>query len=394
MKGEWVGAERIEEVRAAARGWKRAGAINEGTFEEILRRYPESRTSPAPLWRVLFFVLSSFVLLAVFGAFLLSASPNASSAWVLCAVFGMAFLAIAEVQARSPAMALRGGVEAASFWGLALLVVGLFLLLEETLHFSEPSGPNLVLLGAAVLFASAAWRWGNAAFAGFSAAAVFILLARAPHGRLLWIAGGVALSALADRTTDRVSWAPSHRTCAAGLVVCGIVAVYAAVNYWSLDNGTIEDLAGRGRARTGVWPGDGAVVLSILATALVPAAVFLLGVVRRRKLLLDTGLLLAALSAVTLRAYVHSLDLRTVLAGAGALLLGAALGVNRWLRRGPGGERRGFTADPLYGDEAGFRAAELAPILAAHAPEARPAEEPGFKGGGGGFGGGGAGTSY
>ena len=151
MKGEWAGAERTEEVRAAARGWKRAGAVGEGTLEEIFRRYPEPRTLPAPLWRLLFFVLSSFVLLAVFGAFALSVRPNASSAWVLCAVFGMAFIAIAELQARSPAMALRGGVEAASFWGVVLLIGGLFLLLEENLHLHEPEGPNLVLVGAALL---------------------------------------------------------------------------------------------------------------------------------------------------------------------------------------------------------------------------------------------------
>jgi hypothetical protein len=394
MKPEWVAAERVEEVRSAARGWKRAGAIGEGTFDEISRRYPEPRTLPAPLWRVLTFVLSSFVLLAVFGAFALTVRPNSSGAWVLCAVFGAGFVALADLQARSTGMALRGGVEAASFWGIVLLVGSLFLLLEETLHLHEPEGPNLVLAGAAVLFALGAWRWGNAAFAGFSAAALFILLARAPQGRLLWIAGGVALSALADRFTDRASWAPSHRRCADGLVVCGIAAVYAAVNFWSVDHRTIEEIAGRSRRLEGAGPGDAAVVLSILATALVPVAVFLRGARARRRLLLDTGLILAALSVVTLRAYVHELDLRAVLAGSGALLLGAALAVNRWLRRGPDGERGGFTSEPLFSDETAFRAVELAPILAAHAPAAKPPEEPGFAGGGGGFGGGGAGSSY
>ena len=394
MKGAWAAAERVEEVRAAARGWKRAGAIGEGTFEEISRRYPEPRTLPAPLWRVLVFVVGSLVLLALSAFIALTARPSGSSAWILCTVLGIGFVVAADLQARSPAMALRGGVEAASFWGIVLLIGALVLLFEENLHLSEPEGPNLVLLGAALLLALGAWRWGNAAFAGFSAGAVFVLLARAPQGRLLWIAGGVALSALADRYTDRVSWAPSHRTCASGLVLCGIAAVYAAVNFWSLDNGMIEDLAGRGRARAGARPGDAAVVLSILATALVPAAVFLRGVVKRRRLLLDAGLVLAGLSLVTLRAYIHSLDLRVVLAGAGALLLGAALAVNRWLRRGPDGERRGFTADPLFSDETGFRAVELVPVLAAHAPAAKPPDEPGFTGGGGGFGGGGAGSSY
>lgn len=394
MKGEWVEAERVEEVRAAARGWKRAGAVSEGTFEEIFRRYPEPRSLPGVLWRVLFFVLSSFVLLAVFGAFLLSSNPSASGAWVLCAVFGTAFMAVADLQARSPAMALRGGVEASSFWGLVLLVAGLFLLLEESLHVGEPAGPNLVLLGAAALFALGAWRWGNAAFAAFAAGALFVLLARAPHGRLLWIAGGVALSVLAERFTDRPSWAPSHRACAWVAALCGTAAVYAATNLWSLDHRSIEELGGAARGLARSAPGGGVRVAAIFAMALVPLAVLVRGAVRRRTLLLDAGLVLAALSLVTLRAYVHVADLSVVLTAAGALLAAGALAVNRWLRNGSEGERGGFTAAPLFSDEAGLRAVELVPVLAAHAPAARPPDEPGFKGGGGGFGGGGAGSSY
>lgn len=394
MKGEWVAAERVEEVRAAARGWKRAGAIGEGTFEEIFRRYPEPRTLPAPLWRILAFVFGSFILLAVFASFVAASRPNASGAWVLCAVFGVVFIATAEIQACTPAMALRGGVEAASFWGIVILLGGLFLFLEETLHLREPAGPNLVLAGAAALLALGAWRWGNPAFAGFAAGALFVFLARAPYGRLLWIAAGVALSALAERFTDRPSWAPSHRACARGLVVCGIAAVYAAVNCWSVDHRVIEDLGGRARQLPDRWPGDGAWIVAILATAVVPVAVFLRGVVRRRALLVDTGLVLAALSLVTLREYVHFADLGVVLAAAGALLVGGALAVNRWLRRGAGGERGGFTADALFTDETAFRAVELVPVLAAHSPGAKPPEEPGFSGGGGGFGGGGAGSSY
>lgn len=394
MKGEWVASERVEEVRAAARGWKRAGAVSEGTFEEISRRYPEPRTLPAPLWRILAFVFGSFILLAFAAFFALTVRPSGSSAWVLCAVLGAGFVLVADLQARSPAMALRGGVEAASFWGLLLLVAGQFLLLEENLHLSEPDGPNFVLLGVALLFAMGAFRWGNPVFAGFAAGALFVLLARAPHGRLLWIAGGVVLSAVAARFTDRPAWAPSHRACAWGLVVCGIAAVYAAVNVWSLDHRMIEQLGGRARFLPETWPGDGARAAAILATALVPLAVLLRGIVRRRKILLDAGLVLAALSLVTLRAYVHALDLRVVLAAAGALLIGAALAVNRWLARGPGGERRGFTADPLFTDETAFRAAELVPVLAAHAPAAKPPDEPGFSGGGGSFGGGGAGADF
>ena len=392
MKGAWVEAERIEEVRASATGWKKAGAIGEGTFEEISRRYPEPRTLPAPIWRVLVFVLVSFVLLLFAGAFLAAAAPALRSAWAWCAFFGAAFVAVAEVQARFPALARRGGVEAASLWGIASLAAGIFLFFEESVHAGSDLTANVGLLGTLLLFALGAWRWGNVAFAAFAAAAGFVLLARAPHGRLLWVVAGVVLAAFAERLVDRPSWAPSHRMCAAAVALCGVAAVYAAVNLWSLDHHAIEDLRGRtwDLPEAPQWERG----VSIAATALTPVLIFWEGLRSRRRIFLDAGLVLAALSLVTLRAYVHVAELWVVLSAAGAALVLASLGVNRWLNRGAGRERSGFTAEPLFDDAARFKAIELVPVLAAHAPGARPAEEPGFKGGGGSFGGGGAGGSF
>lgn len=392
MKGEWVAAERAEEVRAAARGWRRAGAVSEGTFEEILRRYPEPRALPAPLWRILAFVFGSFILLAVFAAFLVAAGPNPSGAWVLCAVFGVAFIAIAEIQARSPAMALRGGAEAAGFWGLVLLVAGLFLLLEEDLHISEPTGPNLVLLGAALLLALAAWRWGSPVWAFLAAVSLFLLLGRVPGGRLLWIVCGVALTWAFERLLDRPSWSPSHRRCAAVLVVAGLLGVYAAMNLYALDHRFVEFLRERAldlpgpRFRERIW--------SMLGTAILPVAVIRWGIRSRRTFVLDTGLVLSAVSLVTLRFYVHVAPLWVVLTVSGGAVFLLALALNRWLSRGVEKERDGFTAEPLFADEARLRALELVPVVAAHAPEARPPVEAGYQGGGGSFGGGGAGGSF
>jgi hypothetical protein len=110
---------------------------------------------------------------------------------------------------------------------------------------------------------------------------------------------------------------------------------------------------------------------------------------------------LFALSLVTLRYYVH-VALWVVLACAGGGLVLSALALNRWLARAPSRERRGFTAELLFADEARLRVLELVPVVAAHAPAAhapeagplRPPVEPGFQGGGGSFGGGGAGGSY
>jgi uncharacterized membrane protein YgcG len=126
------------------------------------------------------------------------------------------------------------------------------------------------------------------------------------------------------------------------------------------------------------------------ATALLPVAVLAWGIRTRRVFLIDTGALFLVLSAVTLRHYVRVAPLWAVLAGAGAILLGVALALERWLSRGAGKERGGFTAEPLFSDESKARLLQTIPVAATLGPEATGPPEKAFTPGGGSFGGGGA----
>jgi len=209
-----------------------------------------------------------------------------------------------------------------------------------------------------------------------------------PHGRVLWVLIGAALAGLAARRLDEVSWAPSHRRGAAILVVAGILAVYAAVNVYSFDEHLLEDLGRFGAAR--VAPSPSLFVLSALATAVVPLAVMIWGVGSRGTFVLDIGIVLLALSLVTLRHYVHPAPLWVILTLAGAALVVLALVVERMLRRAAGGEIAGFTADPLFADERRQQALQIVPVVAAFTAPAAVPEEKGFAGRGGRFGGGGA----
>ena len=392
MKREWIAAERVEEVRAAAEGWKRAGAVDSGTFGEISRRYPEPRPLPAPLWRLLtaFFVTAGLLLLT--GALFIAFRPEIGTTPLLLLFLSAMCVVAAEVQERSPALALRGGAGAASFWGIVFLLVGVFLFLEETLKVREESGGTILVLASFAFWALAAWRWGSPGYAAFAGISLFILLARAPSGRLLWITSGVALTLVFERVLDRPSWSPSHGRCAAVLVVVGLLGVYAAVNLYSLDHRLVESLRGTGldlpgpRFQERIW--------AIVGTAVLPVAVLWWGARSRRTFVLDAGIVIAALSLITLRHYVHIAATWLVLSLAGTALVLLALALNRWLSKGPEKERDGFTAEPLFADEARLRALELAPVVAAHAPGPRPPVEPGYQGGGGSFGGGGAGGSY
>jgi hypothetical protein len=134
--------------------------------------------------------------------------------------------------------------------------------------------------------------------------------------------------------------------------------------------------------------------LSALATAVMPPAVLAWGLRSRRTVIIDTGIVLTALSLVTLRHYVHLAPLWVVLTLSGAALVVLALTVERMLRRAPGGETAGFTAEPLLSDERRRGAIEIIPVAAAFtATPGQNAEDKGI-GGGGRFGGGGAGEKF
>jgi hypothetical protein len=220
------------------------------------------------------------------------------------------------------------------------------------------------------------------------------LLGRLPLGRGLWVLAGAALAGLAAPHLDDASWAPSHRRAALVLVLMGVGAVYVAVNVYSLDVGALEEL--RRLARGPTAPPAGLFILAAVATAVLPLAVLAWGWRTRRTFLLDAGIVLLALSLVTLRHYVHAAPLWVALTASGAALIALALAVERALRRGPGGERAGFTADALFADERRQQLLQTVPVIGAFTPAAPPSavDEPGFAGRGGTFGGGGASEKF
>jgi uncharacterized membrane protein YgcG len=114
------------------------------------------------------------------------------------------------------------------------------------------------------------------------------------------------------------------------------------------------------------------------------------GVRVRRRSLMSLGFVGLVASIVTLRAYVHVVSLCTALLLGGGAAIGLALALRRVLDSGPGLERHGLTAEPLFADPERRSALEVAVSLAGSSPAARPVEEHGFAAGGGRSGGGGA----
>jgi hypothetical protein len=389
MRRDAVAWERAAEVDAAARGWRRVEAIDEATHRRIREAFPDPCVTPGTVWRVLTGGVVAAIVLCTFAAAALATGRSATGIQVLLLLWGGACLVVTDVLEASPRSARRGAAGATSILGVGFFLLGLGLVLVETVRLRDDDTIDALLVAAVLACTLAGWRWGSPVFAGLAGVALFCGLARLPQGRVLWLLAGAALAGVAAGRLDDGRLAPSHRIGAAVLTVIGIGAVYAAANVYSLDEGLLEHLARLAPSRGEVSRGGR--LAAALATALLPLVVLAWGLGSRRTFLLDTGIVLLALSLVTLRHYVHVAPLWLVLTGSGALLVVLALAVERALGRARAGELAGFTAEPLFSDERRQQALQVLPVVTGFTPPASaPTHDPGFTGEGGRFGGGGA----
>jgi hypothetical protein len=121
MRPQAVAWERAAEVREAARGWLRVGAIDRATHEAIRTAYPDPCVTPAAVWRILTAVMVTAVVWCTLGAVLVATRPAAAGLALLLFVFAAALVVATERLAASPRLARRGAAGATSFWAVVLL---------------------------------------------------------------------------------------------------------------------------------------------------------------------------------------------------------------------------------------------------------------------------------
>jgi hypothetical protein len=390
-------ADRKAAVRAAARGWRKAGAIDDATLARIEQAYPDDRQRVGPVFRVLLFVFTLVAINGAFGffAFLVDFSRSTESMIpILALVFGIALAFATDFQI----FALRrrqGGIEAAtsfaSLGGLLGFTVWFFL---ENTGLSDHDAFRATLFAAGLLLAAAAWRWGYPLYAAAATASLLAGFATLPFGRLIWIVVTLLAAPVLTLLSETRDFPPAHRDSYKAALLVTLVGLYLAIHVWSFEVGILEDIGGR----TGHGPAvdsDALFMLAGLATALFPVVCLAFGIRTRRDSYLLVGAATAAASAVTLRHYVHLGPLWSVLTASGILLAAAALLVRRYLDSGPDRERGGFTAEPLFEDAHRRHILEAGAAVVTFSPEARPVhEEPKFAGGGGQFGGGGSSSEF
>jgi len=393
MKAEVALADRRHEVRAAAKGWRRAAAIDEETRKRIDAAYPDDRNRLGPVFRVLVFGFSLVVLQSAFGIVgMMFASAGESVAAVVFFVFGLGLAALTEVQL-GPLKRRQGGTEAATaFLSVSLIIGSVLWLILQSSHPGEQVVVNTILIVASIILAAAGLRWGYSIFVVVAAIGVFVLLARTPFGRLSWMVLPLVLAPALFGAADSARLAPPHRRSSEAFALVSLVFLYLAVHLGSWDLGVVEMLNGfygHIERPPSLWR-----TFCAVATALVPLLTVAWGLVARRRSLINLGFVGILASLVTLRIYVHVAPLWVALIAGGAFAIGLALIVRRYLDSGPEHERHGFTAEPLFTDPEGRSPLEVAASVATFTPAARPVPQPGFEAGGGRSGGGGASGNF
>jgi len=390
MNQEIVAAERSKEARDAARGWRRAGFIPGETLIRVVDMYPDDRQRFGPGFRALAFIFTSIASWAAIGLWIVLFDHNLDSGGGFLA-WALVLAALTEFQ-RGPLKRSDAGAESATALAAILLAT-----IAGTIGFGGGRFEDMMLrfLGSAWLACSiAAWRWGDKLFFLGAGLSGFGLLAQTSHGRLLWIVSSALLIPACLKAARDARLSPAYRWGAVILGAIAILALYGAIHIWSLDERLVESMRA---ARSDPHEASASPLrtLSMLATALLPPGLLLAGWRRREPLLLYAGLLLVGASIATIRLYRQVMPLSFALILIGAACIALALGVRRWLRSGDGGERCGFTADPLFDNTNRTEAIRSLVAMASFTPTAQPAASPpSFKGGGGGFGGGGATGSY
>jgi hypothetical protein len=386
--GAALGERRLA-VREAAADWQRAGLIDEATRGAIDAAYADDRQRVGTALRVLLFVFAWIAAQSASGFFMIFTQGKGLG--VISLLTGIACALACELLRNRLRRSQSGAEEAAGFMAVGFLTGGVGWLLFETLA-SDRRALLVVLAVGAGLSLVAAWRWGGAVYGALAAAGVFLDVLRLPAARWIWLVLAAILALPLLRLAESPSLAPTQRRGAWAALAVAIAAAYCAVHLGLWDTHAIEWMSdGLGGSRNVTMPR----AVAIAGTALLPLGLLGAGLAGRRRLLLDVGLLSGLVSLVTAVVY---LDLRPewmVLVAGGLGLIGAALAVRKLLDLGPGKERIGLTAEPLFENPDRQSLVELAASLAALSPAAR--REPpaaGFAGGGGEMGGGGASGSF
>ncbi len=380
-----------ERVRTAARAadWADSGLLDPQQHANIAATLSTDLKRTNSSLRVVLFIFGTIVLWAALGLLFTSIRSSRPLGWPTVMMGVSAFL-LADVLVSRFRLYRFGVEEAFASWSVVLIGGGSGYLVSVGGSRGElPMLIGLLIAALVSLVVYARFGYLYAAFAASACAACApFFLEQSPTIERLLSASVLLAAFFAARAFER-----PHGDDFPGDDYHAIQAAAWLGLYLVLNLGLSRELlpfaaASRAAVPSSVYWG------TYVAVWVLPAAGLYLGLVDKHRGLIVTSLLMAVLTLVTNKTYL-GWERRTwdpILLG--LLLAGASVAIRRWLSRGPGGQRHGFTAESLLASDRRSLNA-LDPVAGMVQPigarETTTTSTPNFEPGGGGRSGGGGG---
>jgi hypothetical protein len=394
-------SEETLRARKLLKDWAGEGFVTKEQSQLLEKETVSELRTTNVFLRLVLFLFTSISVGAAFGLFFMVFLPRASDQTVglFLVIFAGVCYAAAEI-AISQARLYRYGIEEAlAVCSVVFLCVGMESALFSGRHYlPRPDAAQFVVPAAGVVFSLWLWRRFGFSYA-FLAAMIFAIFlpgywtsSRTAQHLIVAAFYATGLVAVASvRSRHRFDYLEEGYSLVEALLWLGI---YLTINLKLLS----LDLPARwwiGAPDTsalfprpfywGTW-----VMIWCL-----PPIVLACGIREKDRFVIAVGVIVAVLTFISNKPYFrwprHTWDPMLL----GILLTGVAVFLRRWLARGPGGIRHGFTAARLSGKDRDWIniGSAAAGLLSPQAPAPQPTS-PDFRFGGGQTGGGGAGGDF
>jgi hypothetical protein len=390
-------SEETLRARKLLADWAGEGFLTKAQYQLLEQETVSDLRTTNVFLRLVLFIFTLIIVGAAAGLFYVVLRPSEQSAGVVFLIFAAICYAAAEA-AVSRARLYRYGIEEA----LVVCSVGFLCAGMDVAFFggSLHSQKEFLVPAAGVVFSLWIWRRFGLSYA-FPAAMIFVVFLpgywtpshSAQHLIVagFYASGLVAIAAICSR--HRFDYLEETYSLAEAFLWLGIYltmnlklpSLNLPAQWWM----GIPDTSGL-FARPFYW-GTWVLIWCL------PPIVLARGIRQKDRFVIAVGAIVAVLTLVSNKPYLgwvrHSWDPMLL----GILLTGLAIFLRRWLARGPGGIRYGFTAARLSGKDKHWMnvgATVLGPLSPHSITPAPQTNSPDFRFGGGNTGGGGAGGDF
>jgi hypothetical protein len=391
-------SEETLRARQLLKDWVGEGFLTKPLYQLLEKETVSELRTTNIFLRLVLFLFTLISVGAAAGLFYVVSRPSEQTAGVFFLIFAAVCYAAAEA-AVSQARLYRYGIEEAlAVWSVVFLCAGMgFAFFSGRPYSATPDAVLSLVPAAGAVFSLWIWRRFGLSYA-FLAAMIFVLFlpgywtsSREAQHLIVAVFYAIGLAGVATvRSRHRFDYLEEAYSVVEAFLWLGIYltinlqlsSLNLSARWWDGTRAASEF------ARPFYW-GTWVLIWCL------PPIVLARGVRQKDRFVIAVGVIVASLTLVSNKPYLgwprHTWDPMLL----GILLTGLAFFIRRWLARGPGGIRHGFTAARLSGkDKHWINAGVGFGLLSPHLTGPQTSSPDDFRFGGGQTGGGGAGGNF